>query len=83
MQETFTMLHDKIHNADGREQTPLGCYLKTNDTIEVVGWAIFLGGDSSQQQSALYALVPLLGFLLLLQTKPTMEKIDEMGERRS
>ncbi len=71
------MLHDKIHNADGREQTPLGCYLKTNDTIEVVGWVIFLGGDSSQQQSALYALVPLLGLLLLLillQTKPTMEK---------
>ncbi len=75
MQEKFTMLHDKIHDADGREQTPLGCYLKTNDTIEVVGWAIFLGGNSSQQQSALYALVPLLGLLLLLlQTKPKMEK---------
>lgn len=72
MQEKFTMLHDKIHDADGREQTPLGCYLKTNDTI---GWVIFLGGDSSQQQSALYALVPLLGLLLLLlQTKPKMEK---------
>jgi hypothetical protein len=52
-------------------------FLKTNDTIEVVGWVIFLGGDSSKQQSALYARVPLLGFLLLLlllQTKPTMEK---------